>query len=57
MTSHKIANKGHEDESRFTTRSYSRHGLSKTARRVKGARNRAAKIADRRAALRDGRDA
>lgn len=51
--SKKIANKGFEAEACATTRSTSRHGLSKSTRRSKRARNRAAKHQAARTAMKD----
>lgn len=52
MARHKnLANKGFEESAAATTRSTSRHGLGRPARRIKRAYNHAAKIADRRMAL------
>lgn len=42
MVAKKIANTGHEMEAAFTTRTFSRHGVTPTFRRVKRKRNRAA---------------
>ena len=53
MDHKKIANKGFEEESRYTTATYSRHGLSKSMRRIKTVRNRAAKRKAEREALRE----
>lgn len=53
MDSKKLANKGFEEESSYTTRSFSRHGLSKSMRRIKTLRNRAAKRKVNREALRE----
>lgn len=51
MNTHKrIANKGFEEEAVRTTRSTSKHGLTKGQRRIKTVRNRAAKRAEDRAA-------
>lgn len=47
----KYANEGHEDITVATTRSVSRHGLSKGQRREKKVRNRAAKRFEARMAL------
>lgn len=49
----KIANAEHEEEAAATTRHFSRHGLSKRARRVKRIRNRAAKRAEARIVLKE----
>jgi hypothetical protein len=56
MSRHRnLANRSHEDEGRLTTRSVSRHGLKKRLRRLRTLRNRAAKEADHRLALNEGR--
>jgi hypothetical protein len=46
MSYKKIANGHWEEEASWTTRSFSKHGLGKTRRRVKIERNRVAKKID-----------
>ena len=53
MDHKKIANKGFCEESRYTTASFSRHGLSKSMRNLKKKLNRAAKRKAEREALRE----
>ena len=49
----KVANANHEDAGAHTTRSFSRHGLSKRARKAKRLVNRAAKRSVAREALKE----
>jgi len=49
----KIANDSHENAGRYTTRTYSRHGLSKGARYYKRYYNRLGKRAEARLARKD----
>lgn len=53
---HNFANIQHEDDARYTTRSFSKRGLSKRAKRVKHALNHAAKVADHRIAMKEAKD-
>lgn len=48
----KIANANHEEAGAYTTRSFSRHGLGKGARKLKKIVNRNAKRAEAREAFR-----
>jgi hypothetical protein len=50
---HKIANAKHENGGRYTTRSYSKHGLSKAANAYKKYYNRLGKRGDARLAFKD----
>lgn len=49
----KIANENHETAGRYTTRTYSKHGLSKKARDYKRIYNRIGKRAEARIAFKD----
>lgn len=49
----KIANRGYEEQSTYTTRNFSRHGVSPGFRRAKKLRNRSAKRKAERRAFRD----
>lgn len=49
----KIANEAHETAGRYTTRTYSKHGLSKRARVFKRFYNRLGKRAEARIAFKD----